>query len=418
LASPWKTINASVNKLSAGDTLYLRGGTWPGENAMMSRGGAAGSPITITNYNGELAILDGSGVGGSAIYMGGSGTNYAASYITFRGFTIRNYGVGLYTRESGNIIIDNMDIYNMGTTIDFTDTKDSSITNSKLHNTSWNNVALDEYVKQMSNITISGNSIYDSPGTTGGEGHAGIDLQEESSAMGYTNIKILNNQIYNIASNPIFFHESISTNTGHPWTNFTISGNNLYHYGCSAQPHSLHDSTISYNTINNVYSTACGDGMYISRDPDVNGGNGAENNLFLGNTFTNTYGQNLVINTGNSNTFEANALSTLKIAGNNIIKNPASRSFTLIALNGSTQLQTTTGQVFTVNSVNRGSAYTIPGAGTYLIESTAGTGIAAPTAIPTTIPTTVPTIRPTTAAVRSAAPTVTQQVPTPSTPCN
>ncbi|MDX1945670.1 MAG: hypothetical protein SFU86_09680 [Pirellulaceae bacterium] len=56
--APWKTLKHALRQLQAGDTLYLRGGTYY-ERVSLSRSGTAEAPITIGSYPGELAILDG-----------------------------------------------------------------------------------------------------------------------------------------------------------------------------------------------------------------------------------------------------------------------------------------------------------------------------------------------------------------------
>ena len=55
---PWKTLGHALPQLKAGDTLYLRGGTY-WEHVTASPKGTAGAPITVRSYPGELAILDG-----------------------------------------------------------------------------------------------------------------------------------------------------------------------------------------------------------------------------------------------------------------------------------------------------------------------------------------------------------------------
>jgi hypothetical protein len=57
LARPWRTVGHAVARLSAGDTLYLRGGTYF-ERTTVSRSGTAAAPIVIRSYPGENAILD------------------------------------------------------------------------------------------------------------------------------------------------------------------------------------------------------------------------------------------------------------------------------------------------------------------------------------------------------------------------
>ena len=55
---PWKTINHALQQLKAGDTLYLREGTYY-EQIYLALVGTEKSPITIRAYPGEHAIVDG-----------------------------------------------------------------------------------------------------------------------------------------------------------------------------------------------------------------------------------------------------------------------------------------------------------------------------------------------------------------------
>jgi hypothetical protein len=58
-ASPWKTLDASAAKLSAGDTLILRGGTYYERGIEIDIQGSASSPITIRAMAGESPVIDG-----------------------------------------------------------------------------------------------------------------------------------------------------------------------------------------------------------------------------------------------------------------------------------------------------------------------------------------------------------------------
>lgn len=57
-AKPWKTVNRALTSLTAGDTLYLRGGVYY-ENVRCAASGTKEKPITIRSYPGELASIDG-----------------------------------------------------------------------------------------------------------------------------------------------------------------------------------------------------------------------------------------------------------------------------------------------------------------------------------------------------------------------
>jgi len=56
---PWQSIAHALTRISAGETLYLRGGAYY-ENVYCSVAGTADKSITIRSFPGELAIIDGS----------------------------------------------------------------------------------------------------------------------------------------------------------------------------------------------------------------------------------------------------------------------------------------------------------------------------------------------------------------------
>jgi hypothetical protein len=56
--APWKTLGHAIKQLKAGDTLYLRGGTYY-ETLAIRLVGAKDAPISLRSFPGEQAILDG-----------------------------------------------------------------------------------------------------------------------------------------------------------------------------------------------------------------------------------------------------------------------------------------------------------------------------------------------------------------------
>jgi parallel beta-helix repeat protein len=58
---PLKTINRALEKVVPGDTVYLRGGTYR-EQVEVKKPGAAGKPVVITAYPGEVPVIKGSDV--------------------------------------------------------------------------------------------------------------------------------------------------------------------------------------------------------------------------------------------------------------------------------------------------------------------------------------------------------------------
>lgn len=59
ISDPWKTVAASISKLKAGDTLYLRGGNYWESGITVNAKGTADSPVVIKNYPGEKPVIDG-----------------------------------------------------------------------------------------------------------------------------------------------------------------------------------------------------------------------------------------------------------------------------------------------------------------------------------------------------------------------
>jgi parallel beta-helix repeat protein len=77
LAAPWRTAQHAFGSVQAGQTICLRGGSYPivtggTYSQTLNMSGTATQPITITNYPGEVAILHGS-------------TRVNAAYATFVG---------------------------------------------------------------------------------------------------------------------------------------------------------------------------------------------------------------------------------------------------------------------------------------------------------------------------------------------
>jgi hypothetical protein len=59
LSAPYKTVAKSISRLTPGDTLYLREGTYRESDISIAVHGTASGPITIRNYPGEKPIIDG-----------------------------------------------------------------------------------------------------------------------------------------------------------------------------------------------------------------------------------------------------------------------------------------------------------------------------------------------------------------------
>jgi hypothetical protein len=159
IASPLATVQAGINKAFAGDTVYVRAGTYF-EKLSCPRSGALNSFITIKNYNNENVIVDGTGVAGTTILTISSRSFIEISGIVFQN-NYRQDANGIYVLgEGSNIFIKNCTIRNIGWT---------------------------------TNANADPFSV-----TPNGQAHA--ILFNGRTAIGYQNINLLNSKINNIIS--------------------------------------------------------------------------------------------------------------------------------------------------------------------------------------------------------------------------
>lgn len=98
---PWLSIQKAANTAVAGDTVYIKSGTYT-EVVTIANSGANGKCITFKEYPGNTVILDGTSNAG----WWGIVNIHGKDYIKLEGFEIRNNGIGwglLIEHELGNV---------------------------------------------------------------------------------------------------------------------------------------------------------------------------------------------------------------------------------------------------------------------------------------------------------------------------
>ncbi|GEM_PF-4668744 len=83
LNAPWKTLGKAHGLMAAGDTLFIRGGTYTGVTMDWSNSGSAGKPMVIKAYPGDTPVFQGNG---SDTFMRSTG-----QYLIFDGLEISGY---------------------------------------------------------------------------------------------------------------------------------------------------------------------------------------------------------------------------------------------------------------------------------------------------------------------------------------
>jgi hypothetical protein len=112
---PWKTVQKAADTLVAGDTVYIKAGTY-NERVMPRNNGASGNYITYTAYPGDTVTIDGTGL---PTYPSGLFRIENKDYIKVSGLRLKNYtntgacfGIYIYN-GCDHIIIENNIINNM-----------------------------------------------------------------------------------------------------------------------------------------------------------------------------------------------------------------------------------------------------------------------------------------------------------------
>lgn len=196
-AQPWRTIQKAANTLAAGDTVYIRAGTYE-EQVIPQNSGSAGQYITYAAYPGETAIIDGNNITLPA-YETGLFVVEDTNYIRVSGLRIVNAGpndnnAGIYVDNAHHVIVENNYTYN-------TASSGIGVWGSSNVILDGNEVRLACNDGEQEVITVAGtdtfevrnNLIHDGgPGTNGGEG---ICIKD-----GATNGLVYDNHVYGITN--------------------------------------------------------------------------------------------------------------------------------------------------------------------------------------------------------------------------
>jgi len=171
VSQPWLTIQKAANTLQAGDTVYIKAGTYH-EQVKPKNSGTAGNYITYTAYGNDAVIIDGTGV---TLPWSFDGLVYVSevSYIKISGLRVQNVGPG--DNHAGILLEDCSYI---------------TIKNNYTYNTTSSGIG----VWDCSNIIIDGNEVE----------LACNDGEQECISVGGTNIfEVRNNHVHHSGSGTI-----------------------------------------------------------------------------------------------------------------------------------------------------------------------------------------------------------------------
>ncbi len=106
-SKPWQTVAHAVNTMIAGDTTYVRGGTYNEGLIPFRQSGTQAAPIKLLNYPGESPIIDfiDKTQFHRILIQHSAGANKAMGWITIQGFEIRDGwdGIKYYNLHNSEI---------------------------------------------------------------------------------------------------------------------------------------------------------------------------------------------------------------------------------------------------------------------------------------------------------------------------
>jgi hypothetical protein len=154
LANPWRSFQYAISQVSAGATVYFRGGVYPSSYVVINKNGNAGNYIKFKNYPNEVPIID----GGNSLQTLLRITDQ--SYIIIDGLHFRNVlgngSRGIFVEgTSHHIEVRNCKISNMNVTL----------ANPYNPTTCSDNVSPIKFCgtndsQAMTNITVANNEIF------------------------------------------------------------------------------------------------------------------------------------------------------------------------------------------------------------------------------------------------------------------
>ena len=106
---PWLTMQHAVNTIQAGDTLFVKSGTYSGVFTISNLSGTSDNQTIVQTYPGEQAVLEGLGVNTGRIKID------SCDYLTFKGFEVTTHNQGIFiTGGCSYITLDSVKVHTIG----------------------------------------------------------------------------------------------------------------------------------------------------------------------------------------------------------------------------------------------------------------------------------------------------------------
>lgn len=297
--NPWRTIQKAANSTNAGDTVYVRNGTYYEEVSILNKHGTDAAWITFRPYNNEEVIVDGRNIPNR--WNRGIFKITNSSYIHITGFKIYNSArCGFWINAKADWIrIDNNTIFNCSSNGIYTETSASyTITNLSFHHNIVDNV----------NNNWSGD---------GGDTSEGVSFRNvQYFDIGYNQISRCGKECIDAKNGSAYgdiHHNSINTSTWDDDPGYFPAGNIWNHIGIYCDAHNERNHHI--NISNNYVYGDHGYGIAVGVEKPT----GSLDNIRIFNNIVNiTWVSAKGISIGNFGIIEGEPISNISIFSNTV----------------------------------------------------------------------------------------------------
>ncbi len=294
-AAPWATVQKAASVITAGDTAYIKNGTYalnthPATKyiAPANSGNATAGWITFAAYPGHAPVLDG---GNAVLPVGGLITIRNKEYIRISGLIVRNVddnaeGIGIYVENSRHIVIEKNHVLHTDSSGIQVFTKsgqpglpsaDIVIDGNDVEDTNRGGPNEMITVAGVDGFEVRNNRVHNrAVGTNGGEG---IDVKQGSK-----NGSVHHNEIWDLRTNrPGIYIDAWDKLT----ENIDVHSNHVHHidthglYIGSERGGLLRNVRIFNNVVHDNYRA----GIYFPDETSYSGPEPLENILVVNNTF-------------------------------------------------------------------------------------------------------------------------------------